>query len=408
MSPSIGSPGCAQCTLSSSFSKPTCLPETEGHVLTYCLTRAVSQAVHRWHHLWLHAGGKHHHHHDKGGGGDGGGAAAAWQPDTSGANGDGKYHAVTQQLSPATSGAQMSSSRPPLLFCQPRIVPSSLHDLSSVAYGSSTVTTETEGVINVGQASTHSGGANVGDVSWMDAIKIDAFAVSRKRRPADDTHSHSHTAELGGLPIAWRGKVELGSSTTGTTTFAVNFDGDKPLAAEPIVLVHPRMQKGGDPSWQDVYVAEVQTVSTTGFTANVARLDKLDNSGWGQQVRLDYIAFPSGAVAGAREHERYRAGEVNVGKSHGKNAVRISVSFSSPFSMAAAVAGGETADSMSIPQVRVLCSPRNQPHHDYTDVHSVVVHETWASGFNATVSRVDRLGESWGSNLMLGYVAVLS
>lgn len=35
------------------------------------------------------------------------------------------------------------------------------------------------------------------------------------------------------------------------------------------------LEQGGDPSWQDVYAAEVQTVSTSGFTVNVARLDKL-------------------------------------------------------------------------------------------------------------------------------------
>ena len=74
----------------------------------------------------------------------------------------------------------------------------------------------------------------------------------------------------------------------------MNFDGEELLASEPLVLVHPRMQKGGDPSWQDIYVAEVQSVSTSGFTVNVARLDKLDNSGWGQQVRLDYIAWLPG------------------------------------------------------------------------------------------------------------------
>lgn len=85
---------------------------------------------------------------------------------------------------------------------------------------------------------------------------------------------------------------------------------------------------------------------------------------------------------------------MKVGKSHDKNAVRITVAFSSPFT-----------DMEAKP--RVLCSPRSEPNHDYTDVHAVVVHETWNSGFNATVMRVDRLGEGWGSKLMLGYFAVI-
>eukprot|EP01046_Picozoa_sp_COSAG06_P058033 COSAG06_NODE_11519_length_1498_cov_1.225161_2_plen_129_part_00 len=95
---------------------------------------------------------------------------------------------------------------------------------------------------------------------------------------------------------------------------------------------------------------------------------------------MDYIAFPAGVAGGAGEHEeRYRAGEVKVGKSHGKSAVRISVEYRVPF-----------ADLGAMP--RVLCSPRSQPQHDYTDVHAVIVHETWSGGFNATVVRVDRLG----------------
>jgi hypothetical protein len=84
-------------------------------------------------------------------------------------------------------------------------------------------------------------------------------------------------------------------------------------------------------------------------------------------------------AGGAGEHEeRYRAGEVKVGKSHGKSAVRISVEYRVPFADGA--------------MPRVLCSPRSQPQHDYTDVHAVIVHETWSGGFNATVVRVDRLG----------------
>jgi mannosyltransferase OCH1-like enzyme len=201
-----------------------------------------SWAVHRWHHLWLH--GKHHHH-DKSG--SAAAAEVAWQADTGGLNGDGKYHSVTEQISPtaAAGSVPMSSSQPPLLFCQPRIVPSRLHDMNNIAYGTSTVSTESDAIVNVGQASTHRGGTTVGGVAWMEAIKLDVLAVSRKKRRQSDKSGGHVGGELGGLPIARRGKVDLGSSTTGTATFAVNFEGDEMLASEPIVLVHPRMQKVG-------------------------------------------------------------------------------------------------------------------------------------------------------------------
>lgn len=196
-----------------------------------------SWAVHRWHHLWLH--GKHHHHDNSASAGL---ATVGWQADTSGSNGAGEYHSVTEQIVATPIGAPMSSSAPPLLFCQPRIIPSSLHDMNTVAYGTSTVSTESEAMVNVGQASTHPGGATVGGTAWREALKLDVVAVSRKKRQQVDDHAGR---ELGGLPIARRGKVELGSSTTGSATFMVNFDGDEMLASEPIVLVHPRMQKVG-------------------------------------------------------------------------------------------------------------------------------------------------------------------
>ena len=254
--------------------------------------------------------------------------------------------------------------------------PRSLYQLMSAAVCVQEV------LVNFAQSSVESAeeGALVGGASWRDAVRLDAYTVARKRRAGGKD-------ELGGLPIVRRGRVELGSSTTGTATFAVNFDGEELLASEPIVLVHPRMQKGGDPSWQDIYVAEVQSVSTSGFTVNVARLDKLDNSGWGQQVRLDYIAW----LPGTGDTERYRSGEVTVGKSHGLCAVRLTVNFPTPFADGA--------------QPRVLCSPRCQPNHDFTDAHAVVVHEAWNGGFNATVTRVDRLGEGWGSKVLLSWVA---
>ena len=85
---------------------------------------------------------------------------------------------------------------------------------------------------------------------------------------------------------------------------------------------------------------------------------------------------------------------MQVGKSHDKDAVQITVVFSTPFTDLGA-------------KPRVLCSPRSEPNHDYSDVHAIVVHETWNAGFNATVKRVDRLGEGWGSKLMLGYAAIL-
>lgn len=63
------------------------------------------------------------------------------------------------------------------------------------------------------------------------------------------------------------------------------------LAGALLVLVQPRKQAGGDPEWVDTFGSSVQSVSPMAFTVNVARLDKLDNSGWGQVGHSASVTF---------------------------------------------------------------------------------------------------------------------
>lgn len=129
------------------------------------------------------------------------------------------------------------------------------------------------------------------------------------------------------------------------------------------------------------------------FSVNVCRVDKLDNSGWAQQLRLDYIAvLPNRIARGNRA--RYRHGDALVGRSNEHHSVQLTISIDPPF-------------PATVTPI-VICSPRSEAGHDYMDVHSIVVHARWSSGFNITVSRVDKLGEGWGSELHMSWIAFMT
>ena len=57
--------------------------------------------------------------------------------------------------------------------------------------------------------------------------------------------------------------------------------------------------------------------------------------------------------------------------------------------------------------VQVLLQPRNDggSRHHFDDVHSTVVTRVGVTGFNATVARVDQVGDSWGQRLEVQYLA---
>ena len=70
-----------------------------------------------------------------------------------------------------------------------------------------------------------------------------------------------------------RGRVELGGSTTGSASFAIEFEGDM-LPADPIVLATPRFPSTegfAHPKMMDCFAAELTDVRSDGFAVNVAR-----------------------------------------------------------------------------------------------------------------------------------------
>ena len=97
------------------------------------------------------------------------------------------------------------------------------------------------------------------------------------------------------------------------------------------------------PEIMDAFGVELTDVHTDGFAVNVARLDKLDNSGWGMMLRLDYIAMlptpkpKTGADRVELAALTYRAGNSKVGHTHKKvkvkgeaRSVRVHIPFEPP------------------------------------------------------------------------------
>ena len=177
-----------------------------------------------------------------------------------------------------------------------------------------------------------------------------------------------------------------------------------------------------------------------GFAVNVARLDKLDNSGWGVMLRLDYMAWlpPSKTEAkGVQAALGHRSGIAKVGHTHkhkkhkgDARAVRVHVPFEPPLlppagapegrsytaapQVVATVAGEPVrpASAQRAPFRRIVVPCGQQlgvgaQGQSFPDVHTVVVHGIDARGFNATVLRADSLGHGWSGNNVLHWLAWL-
>ena len=71
------------------------------------------------------------------------------------------------------------------------------------------------------------------------------------------------------------------------------------------------------------------------------------------------------------------------------------VTFERPFPPAAAV-----------PSIQLQTG--NQPGTEYNDVHTAVLTTVTRAGFEAAIRRVDSLGEGWGQELFLNYLAWVS
>ena len=86
------------------------------------------------------------------------------------------------------------------------------------------------------------------------------------------------------------GKATVGSSSTNVKQVTVNFA--KPLTVIPVVVADTLQTDPDYPpgSINDAFVVSITSVSKTGFTANICRVDLIPNTGWGQELSLGYHA----------------------------------------------------------------------------------------------------------------------
>lgn len=84
------------------------------------------------------------------------------------------------------------------------------------------------------------------------------------------------------------GNAPVGKSATSLMTVSVKFA--QAFASAPVVvastLQDPNYMKGIN----DTFAVSVVSVTTSGFTAHIMRVDTTDPKGWDQNLQLGYIA----------------------------------------------------------------------------------------------------------------------
>jgi len=91
------------------------------------------------------------------------------------------------------------------------------------------------------------------------------------------------------------GRVEVGGKDNdGEESMRIEVEFNHPFAGDlPVVFVCPEGQVGAD--YADVFGATVieDSITNTGFNVNIGRMAKREDSGWGQNLQLNWLAVDS-------------------------------------------------------------------------------------------------------------------
>lgn len=178
-----------------------------------------------------------------------------------------------------------------------------------------------------------------------------------------------------------RPNLQCGSSVIGSSPGNLKLQGISfatPFTQAPRVLITAR---GADST--DSFVVTVTSVSTSGFTANVACVN---GQSWTQELRIDWIAFTPDGLTDLHATEA-ADGTAVIGA--GTAAVkRVPVSFNKTFSSAPTL----------------FLTARGEP---WGDTFAVTATNITATGFTANVKRVDSATSGWGQYLQLDWLALV-
>jgi hypothetical protein len=183
------------------------------------------------------------------------------------------------------------------------------------------------------------------------------------------------------MPVLTGYATQSGRATVGPQmnsslpTVTVSFP--QAFSTPPRIILTPR---GGD--YPDTFAASIRSVSTTGFVANVWRVD---GGGYTQNLELDWLAWEAPidfAPYGAADGTANVPPLANVNNKNQTFWVPFGKAFSQP--------------------PAVLATARGQ---NYRDTFAVSVAGVSATGFQANVTRVDWDG-GWGQALQLDWLAI--
>jgi hypothetical protein len=114
-------------------------------------------------------------------------------------------------------------------------------------------------------------------------VNVQDVRVLTLGRPAGEAEAHAAVPGLGNVTAT---SVTIPPSTSQQMLVVVkglNLTTDTPT----VVLVQPRQAVNQNLGWSDEYAVQVITTSKTEIQVLVRRLDL--NSGWGQNLRLDFF-----------------------------------------------------------------------------------------------------------------------
>ena len=146
--------------------------------------------------------------------------------------------------------------------------------------------------LNLGTFRLTGGGTSGLSVSSAGAVQVQALAGTGNRLVTNDAASTLGTTAaattLDALLRAQRGTAALGTSTGGggkvvSVTFPTAF-----AAVPGQVVCTVRTATGA--TFSDTFAATTKTITATGFTVNIQRVDV--DASWGQALLLDWLAIP--------------------------------------------------------------------------------------------------------------------
>lgn len=94
----------------------------------------------------------------------------------------------------------------------------------------------------------------------------------------------SHTSPVAGL-------FDVGPQQVATSRYVANVPFGSTFPSPPVVVATTLQGTNFPPPISDTFAVSIQSVSTTGFSASIYRVDVPNGGGWAQNLQLGWMAM---------------------------------------------------------------------------------------------------------------------